>query len=147
MKRTTLLVPDDGLPRGVFGAADAHFVNVVGIFSRLFPGRRFGGRALCVYIDGLGYNEMPVPGLLAGFGHVGLDGTLGWADPASGSALAFVHNQLLTPLLFDMGSFAGLAGPLRKRHRERPSPRPAAGAQLGAPYAKPARRTAAAGGG
>ena len=29
----------------------------------------------------LGYHESPVPGLLNGFGHVGLGGTLGWADP------------------------------------------------------------------
>lgn len=29
----------------------------------------------------LGYHESPVPGLLRGFGHVGLGGTLGWADP------------------------------------------------------------------
>jgi CubicO group peptidase (beta-lactamase class C family) len=61
----------------------------------------------------LGYHESPVPGLLRGFGHVGLGGTLGWADPETGSSFAFIHNRLLTPLLFDMGSFAGLAGPLR----------------------------------
>jgi CubicO group peptidase (beta-lactamase class C family) len=61
----------------------------------------------------LGYHESPIPGLLKGFGHIGLGGTLGWADPASGSAFAFVHNRLLTPMLFDMGSFAGIARPLR----------------------------------
>lgn len=90
----------------------------------------------------LGYHESPVPGLLNGFGHVGLGGTLGWADPQAGSAFAFIHNRLLTPLLFDMGSFAGLAGPLRKaieaaRHRG-PVPVP----RLGAAYTKPARRRA-----
>jgi len=61
----------------------------------------------------LGYHESPIPGLLKGFGHVGLGGTLGWADPETGSAFAFVHNRLLTPMLFDMGSFAVLARPLR----------------------------------
>ena len=61
----------------------------------------------------LGYHESPVPGLLRGFGHVGLGGTLGWADPEAGSSFGFIHNRLLTPLLFDMGSFAGLARPLR----------------------------------
>jgi CubicO group peptidase (beta-lactamase class C family) len=61
----------------------------------------------------LGYHESPVPGLLKGFGHIGLGGTLGWADPATGSAFAFVHDRLLTPMLFDMGSFAGIARPLR----------------------------------
>ena len=29
----------------------------------------------------LGYHESPIPGLLKGFGHIGLGGTLGWADP------------------------------------------------------------------
>jgi CubicO group peptidase (beta-lactamase class C family) len=61
----------------------------------------------------LGYHESPIPGLLKGFGHVGLGGTLGWADPSTGSAFAFVHNRLLTAMVFDMGSFAGLARPLR----------------------------------
>src|SRR5947209_20528982 len=50
---STLLVTDDGLPRDVAGAADPRFANVVGLFSRLFPGRRFGGGALAVYIDGV----------------------------------------------------------------------------------------------
>jgi CubicO group peptidase (beta-lactamase class C family) len=61
----------------------------------------------------LGYHESPIPGLLKGFGHMGLGGTLGWADPASGSAYAFVHNRLLTPMVLDMASFAGLARPMR----------------------------------
>jgi CubicO group peptidase (beta-lactamase class C family) len=61
----------------------------------------------------LGYHESPIPGLLKGFGHVGLGGTLGWADPSTGSAFAFVHNRLLTAMVFDMGSFAGLARPMR----------------------------------
>ncbi|OSC40232.1 serine hydrolase domain-containing protein [Mycobacterium decipiens] len=61
----------------------------------------------------LGYHESPVPGVLNGFGHVGLGGTLGWADPDTASSFGFVHNRLLTPMLFDMGSFARLARPLR----------------------------------
>ena len=61
----------------------------------------------------LGYHESPIPGLLKGFGHFGLGGTLGWADPHNRSAFAFVHNRLLTPMVFDMASFAGLARPLR----------------------------------
>ena len=61
----------------------------------------------------LGYHESPIPGLLKGFGHIGLGGTLGWADPESGSAFAFIHNRLLTPMVLDMASFAGLARPLR----------------------------------
>jgi CubicO group peptidase (beta-lactamase class C family) len=61
----------------------------------------------------LGYHESPIPGLLKGFGHIGLGGTLGWADPATGSAFAFVHNRLLTAMVLDMGSFAGIARPMR----------------------------------
>ncbi|HWS91819.1 MAG TPA: serine hydrolase domain-containing protein, partial [Mycobacterium sp.] len=53
MTPSTLLVTDDGLPRGVSGAADPPFANVVKLFSQLFPGRRFGGGALSVYIDGV----------------------------------------------------------------------------------------------
>ena len=60
----------------------------------------------------LGYHESPIPGLMKGFGHIGLGGTLGWADPSTGSAFGFVHNRLLTALVFDMGSFAGMARPL-----------------------------------
>jgi CubicO group peptidase (beta-lactamase class C family) len=56
-----------------------------------------------------GYQSSPVPGLLPGYGHIGLGGTVGWADPDTGSSLAYVHNRLLTVMLFDVGSFAGLA--------------------------------------
>ena len=38
---------------------------------------------------------------------------MGWADPGTGSAFAFVHNRLSTPMVLDMASFAGLARPLR----------------------------------
>ncbi|HYQ36641.1 MAG TPA: serine hydrolase domain-containing protein, partial [Mycobacterium sp.] len=43
-------VPDAG--HRVFGAADPHFDCVVRSFSTMFPGRRFGGGALAVYVDG-----------------------------------------------------------------------------------------------
>ncbi|MGO9929368.1 MAG: serine hydrolase domain-containing protein, partial [Mycobacterium sp.] len=36
----------------VSGAADPHFACVVRSFSTMFPGRRFGGGALAVYVDG-----------------------------------------------------------------------------------------------
>ncbi|TFV60679.1 class A beta-lactamase-related serine hydrolase [Mycobacterium sp. PS03-16] len=55
----------------------------------------------------LGYHTLPF-GVMPGFGHVGLGGSVGWADPATGLSIGFVHNRLLTPLLLDMGSFAGL---------------------------------------
>ena len=43
---------DGGLPRGVQGAADPNFTCAVRAFSKLFPGPRFGGGALSVYLDG-----------------------------------------------------------------------------------------------
>jgi CubicO group peptidase (beta-lactamase class C family) len=55
----------------------------------------------------LGYHSLPF-GVMRGFGHVGLGGSLGWADPASGLAIGFVHNRLLTPMLLDMGAFTAL---------------------------------------
>jgi CubicO group peptidase (beta-lactamase class C family) len=36
---------------------------------------------------------------MPGFGHAGLGGSLGWADPASGLAFGFVHNRLLSPFV------------------------------------------------
>uniref|UniRef100_UPI002629FF22 serine hydrolase domain-containing protein n=1 Tax=Mycobacterium sp. TaxID=1785 RepID=UPI002629FF22 len=53
MTPSTLLITDEGLPRGVSGAADPRFANVIKLFSQLFPGRRFGGGALSVYVDGV----------------------------------------------------------------------------------------------
>lgn len=91
----------------------------------------------------LGYHESPIPGLLKGFGHVGLGGTLGWADPQTGSAFAFVHNRLLTPMLFDMASFAVLARPLRTAIAAARSSGAHTVPDFGAPYPKPARRRAA----
>jgi CubicO group peptidase (beta-lactamase class C family) len=55
----------------------------------------------------LGYHSLPF-GVMRGFGHVGLGGSLGWADPSTGLSLGFVHNRLLTPMLLDMGAFTGL---------------------------------------
>ncbi len=40
------------LPRGVHGAADPHFACAVRSFASTFHGRRFGGGALAVYLDG-----------------------------------------------------------------------------------------------
>jgi CubicO group peptidase (beta-lactamase class C family) len=42
----------------------------------------------------LGYHAVPAPGVMPGFGHVGMGGSIGWADPATGLAFAFVHNRL-----------------------------------------------------
>jgi CubicO group peptidase (beta-lactamase class C family) len=62
----------------------------------------------------LGYHGSPVPGLLRGYGHAGLGGTIGWADPATKSSFAFVHNRLVTPILVDMALFVPLILPMRR---------------------------------
>jgi CubicO group peptidase (beta-lactamase class C family) len=53
----------------------------------------------------LGYHSVPFDAM-PGFGHIGLGGSLGWADPASGLAVGFVHNRLLSPfVLVDHAGF------------------------------------------
>jgi CubicO group peptidase (beta-lactamase class C family) len=91
----------------------------------------------------LGYHGSPIPGLLKGFGHIGLGGTVGWADPSTGSAFAFVHNRLLTPMVLDMASFAGLARPLRNAIAAARSAGPVAVPKYGARYREPAPRKVA----
>lgn len=86
----------------------------------------------------LGYHGLPFPGVLPGFGHVGLGGSLGWADPATGLAFGYVHNRLLTPMMVaDQAGFVATAALIRRgvsRAREHgfaPVPR------FGAPYVAP----------
>ncbi|HET7667618.1 MAG TPA: serine hydrolase domain-containing protein [Mycobacterium sp.] len=63
----------------------------------------------------LGYHSLPFPpGLMPGFGHAGLAGSVGWADPGSGLSFGFVHNRLLTRMLLDQGTFAGLHALIRR---------------------------------
>ena len=57
----------------------------------------------------LGYHASPLPGVLPGFGHAGLGGSIGWADPPSGTSFAFVHNRLLTPMVFDYAAIGVLS--------------------------------------
>lgn len=53
----------------------------------------------------LGYHTVPF-NAMPGFGHIGLGGSLGWADPASGLAVGYVHNRLLSPfVLVDHAGF------------------------------------------
>jgi CubicO group peptidase (beta-lactamase class C family) len=51
---------------------------------------------------------------MPGFGHAGLAGSVGWADPASGLSFGFVHNRLLTRMVFDQAMFAGLYPLIRR---------------------------------
>ena len=63
----------------------------------------------------LGYHGLPIPGVLPGFGHVGLAGSFGWAIPEEGLAFSLVHNRLLTPLvLTDQTGFVGTAALVRR---------------------------------
>ena len=63
----------------------------------------------------LGYHSVPFPpGFMPGFGHAGLAGSVGWADPASGLSFGFVHNRLLTRMVFDQAVFAGLHALIRR---------------------------------
>jgi CubicO group peptidase (beta-lactamase class C family) len=62
----------------------------------------------------LGYHSVPIPGVMPGFGHAGLAGSVGWADPASGMSFGFVHNRLLTRMVLDQATFAGLQALIRR---------------------------------
>jgi len=62
----------------------------------------------------LGYHSVPFGNVMPGFGHVGMGGSFGWADPATGLAFAYVHNRLLSPLLvLDHSGVATLGNLLR----------------------------------
>ncbi|MGA8123684.1 MAG: serine hydrolase domain-containing protein [Mycobacterium sp.] len=62
----------------------------------------------------LGYHRLPFDAI-PGFGHVGLGGSLGWADPESGLAVGFVHNRLLSPfVVIDHAGFVATSALLRR---------------------------------
>jgi CubicO group peptidase (beta-lactamase class C family) len=91
----------------------------------------------------LGYHAIPIPGLMPGFGHAGLGGSLGWADPASGLSFGYVHNRLLTPFVVtDQAGFLATSALIRRgaaaaRERGyRPVP------EFGAPFASQPRPVA-----
>jgi len=81
---------------------------------------------------------VPFGNVMPGFGHVGMGGSFGWADPATGVAFAFVHNRLLSPfLLLDHTELATLGNLVRRgvtlaRHH---GFRPVTG--FGAPFGEP----------
>ncbi|WP_046320964.1 serine hydrolase domain-containing protein [Mycobacterium sp. UM_Kg1] len=85
----------------------------------------------------LGYHAVPFGSALPGYGHIGLGGSMGWADPASGLAIGFVHNRLLTPFIgVDHGGFVATAALIRRgaaqARRKGYTPVP----QLGEPFAQ-----------
>jgi CubicO group peptidase (beta-lactamase class C family) len=86
---------------------------VAGLTSR--PSLHPDGSILMPLSFNLGYHGLPLPGIMPGFGHVGLGGSLGWADPATGLAFGFVHNRLLTPLVVgDQAGFVATAALIRR---------------------------------
>ncbi|MBV9091798.1 MAG: beta-lactamase family protein [Mycobacteriaceae bacterium] len=85
----------------------------------------------------LGYHAVPFPGVLPGFGHAGLGGSIGWADPATGMSFAFVHNRLLTPMLLDQVSFVAIAALLRRGAEGARSRGARIVPDFGAPYPQP----------
>ena len=89
----------------------------------------------------MGYHSVPVPGVMPGFGHAGLGGSIGWADPSSGMSFAFVHNRLLTPMVFDQATFVGLAALLRRGADAARRHGPHIVPEFGAPYREPGEAT------
>ena len=87
----------------------------------------------------LGYHGLPIPGVLPGFGHVGLGGCVGWAVPESGLAFAMVHNRLLTPfILSDQAGFVATAATVRRGAAEARRHGFASVTEFGAPYRRSA---------
>jgi CubicO group peptidase (beta-lactamase class C family) len=85
----------------------------------------------------LGYHGLPLPGVLPGFGHVGLGGSLGWADPRSGLAFGFVHNRLLTPFVVsDQAGFVAMAALIRRGVAQARRHGFGAVAKFGAPFSQ-----------
>ena len=86
----------------------------------------------------LGYHSLPIGSVMPGFGHVGLGGSVGWADPGDGVAFAVVHNRLLTPFVMtDHAGFVGIyklirdaAAKVRKRGLQPVT-------EFGAPFSEP----------
>ncbi len=86
----------------------------------------------------LGYHSVPFAGVMPGFGHAGLGGSVGWTDPSTGMSFAFVHNRLLTPFLVADHVGLGTLGNLIRRAAQRARERgfePVA--EFGSPFSEP----------
>jgi len=86
----------------------------------------------------LGYHSVPFGNVMPGFGHVGMGGSFGWADPQTGVAFSFVHNRLLSPFLAldhtglaTLGNLVRRGVALARRHGFRPV------TEFGAPFGEP----------
>lgn len=130
------------------GEADGHWLlstEVVAALSRPSASWRPDRNVIVPMSFHLGYHSSPIPGLLHGFGHAGLGGSIGWADPETGASFAFVHNRLLTPMVFDQAAFVALITLLRHgaaaARRDGAQPVPNLGARYPADACTPARRS------
>ena len=86
---------------------------VAGLTGR--PSRQRDRNLLVPLSFHLGYHSVPFGKVMPGFGHVGMGGSFGWADPESGLAFAYVHNRLLSPfLVLDHTGVATLGGLIRR---------------------------------
>ncbi|KLO32779.1 serine hydrolase domain-containing protein [Mycobacterium haemophilum] len=109
---------------------------VAGLSGR--PDRRLDRNILVPLSFHLGYHSGPVRCVMPGFGHCGLGGSFGWADPATGVAFAYVHNRLLSPFVVldhcGVATFGNLIrqGVIRARKR---GFQPVT--EFGAPYPEP----------
>jgi CubicO group peptidase (beta-lactamase class C family) len=86
----------------------------------------------------LGYHSVPFGNVMPGFGHVGMGGSFGWADPDTGLAFSYVHNRLLSPFLLLDHSGVATLGSLLKRgltSARKRGFRPVT--EFGAPYSEP----------
>jgi CubicO group peptidase (beta-lactamase class C family) len=85
----------------------------------------------------LGYHRLPFD-VIPGFGHVGLGGSLGWADPDSGLAVGFVHNRLLSPfVVVDHAGFVLTASLIRRAVAEARKHGLERVGDFGAPFSEP----------
>ena len=111
-----------GLARMYGAIANGGEVDGIRFLSRELAAGLTGARSLRpdrnIYVPlafHLGYHSLPIGGVMPGFGHVGLGGSVGWADPASGVAFSLVHNRLLTPLVMtDHAAFVGIYALIRR---------------------------------
>src|SRR5271155_4108797 len=85
----------------------------------------------------LGYHTVPFDAM-PGFGHIGLGGSLGWADPATGLAVGFVHNRLLSPfVVVDHAGFVVTNGLIRRAAAEARQHGLERVADFGSPFPEP----------
>ncbi|WP_102144404.1 serine hydrolase domain-containing protein [Mycobacterium hubeiense] len=98
------------------GMIDGRQFLSAGVVANLTGRRslRIDGNLLLPVAFHLGYHAVPVPGVMPGFGHVGMGGSVGWADPASGLAFAFVHNRLHPLTVSDQVMFVPLNALIRR---------------------------------